>query len=260
MAMPQIKIKTTDEIEYMRATCQLAAQTLAMIEPYVQPGVETQMLNDICHTYILDHGATPSPLNYRGFPKSICTSVNQQVCHGIPGDRVLREGDIINIDITTHLHGFHGDTSRTFPVGQIGPKAQKIIDVALQCLEVGMQAVAPNEELGAIGMAIEACAHHHRCSVVREYCGHGIGRAFHEDPAILHYYNRNDASARIKLSPGMIFTIEPMINLGQAAIKHLPDKWTVVTRDHSLSAQFEHTILITQAGYEILTLPPEFRL
>ena len=241
----------------MRHTCRLAAQTLVMIEPYVRPGVTTDRLNDLCHQFILDHGAVPSPLNYRptprnpqGFPKSICTSVNHQVCHGIPGSRVLREKDIINIDITTFLKGFHGDTSKTFHVGSPSPKAKRIVRIAQECLELGILAAQPHAHLSDIGMAIEYHARQNRCAVVREYCGHGIGRVFHEEPAVVHYASRE---AGPELLPGMIFTIEPMINLGKADIKVLSDGWTVVTRDHSLSAQFEHTILITPTGNEILT-------
>ncbi|MBF0159983.1 MAG: type I methionyl aminopeptidase [Magnetococcales bacterium] len=245
-----IRIKTPYEIEQMRHTCRLAAEALRMIEPHVQPGITTQQLNDICHQFILDHGAVPSPLNYRGFPKSICTSVNQQVCHGIPSSRVLREGDIVNVDITTNLNGFHGDTSRTFAVGTISSKAAKCIDVARNCLDIGIRAIRTGGHVGDIGAAIAAYARLQHCSVVREYCGHGIGRDFHEDPAVMHF---GEAGQGALLRPGMIFTIEPMINLGKAAIRHLPDKWTVVTQDHSLSAQFEHTILITAEGYEVLT-------
>ncbi|MBF0143893.1 MAG: type I methionyl aminopeptidase [Magnetococcales bacterium] len=247
-----IPIKTPQEIESMRATCRLAARTLRMIEAHIRVGVTTLALNDLCHDFILAHGALPSPLNYKGFPKSICTSVNHQVCHGIPGDRVLRDGDIINIDITTHLDGFHGDTSRTFIVGMPGPKAEKIVAVARECLAVGIEAVVPGGYVGDIGAVVEAHALKNRCSVVREYCGHGIGRQFHEEPAVLHYGLPGTGP---ELRPGMIFTIEPMINLGKAAIRHLPDRWTVVTRDHSLSAQFEHTILVTDTGREVLTAP-----
>ncbi|MEO5378485.1 MAG: type I methionyl aminopeptidase [Magnetococcus sp. DMHC-6] len=246
-----IPIKTPEEIIKMRATCRLAAKTLAMIGQRVRPGVTTDELNQICHNFILNHGATPSPLNYRGFPKSICTSINQQVCHGIPSNRKLNDGDIINIDITTYLDGFHGDTSCTFGVGTLGGKAKKIIQVAQECLKLGMQAVRPNGHTGDIGAAIEQHALHNNCSVVREYCGHGIGQQFHEEPTILHYGKVGEGKI---LKPGMIFTIEPMINLGKSAIRHLPDKWTVVTRDHSLSAQFEHTLLVTETGYEILTV------
>jgi methionyl aminopeptidase len=245
-----ILIKTPEEIGKMRATCRLAAETLNMIQKHIVVGVTTLELNDICHEYIVSHGATPSPLNYRGFPKSICTSVNQQVCHGIPGSRVLREGDIINVDITTHLDGFHGDTSRTFAVGKISPKAEKIMRVAQECLDIGMGVVRSGAHFGDIGAAIEAHARNQRCSVVQEYCGHGIGRDFHEEPAVLHYGKRGDGAM---MRPGMIFTIEPMINLGKRNIKVLPDKWTVVTKDHALSAQYEHTVLVTEDGCSVLT-------
>ncbi|MBF0436056.1 MAG: type I methionyl aminopeptidase [Magnetococcales bacterium] len=245
-----IHIKTADDIAAMRLTCRLAAETLLMIESHVVDGITTQEINDICHNFIIDHGAIPSPLNYRGFPKSICTSVNQQVCHGIPGKRVLKSGDIVNVDITTYYNGFHGDTSKTFHVGQPTPKGLKICQVSKECLDAGIRAVAPNARLGDIGWAIEQVAQAHRCSVVREYCGHGIGREFHEEPAVLHYGRPNTGAV---LKPGMIFTIEPMINLGKPEIRHLPDRWTVVTRDHSLSAQFEHTILVTETGCDVLT-------
>lgn len=253
-----ILIKSTEEIQQMRLSCRLAAQTLVMIEPYIRPGVTTNTLNDLCHQFILDHGATPSPLNYRpsaknpqGFPKSICTSVNHQVCHGIPSDRILRENDIINVDITVFLNGFHGDTSKTFFVGPPTSRNKKIVMVAAECLTVGIQAAKPTGYFGDIGTAIEIHARKSYCSVVREYCGHGIGRAFHEEPSVLHYAQERGA----KLLPGMIFTIEPMINLGKADVRLMPDHWTVVTKDHTLSAQFEHTILITPEGNEILTLP-----
>ncbi|MBF0108112.1 MAG: type I methionyl aminopeptidase [Magnetococcales bacterium] len=245
-----IHIKTEAEIAAMRQTCRLAAETLRMIEPHVVAGMTTQELNDICHAFIIEHGAIPSPLNYRGFPKSICTSVNQQVCHGIPGKRVLKSGDIINIDITTCLNGFHGDTSKTFHVDKPTPKGLKICQVAKSCLDSGIRAVVPGARLGDIGWAVEQMALANHCTVVREYCGHGIGRNFHEEPAVLHYGKSNTGTP---LKPGMIFTIEPMINLGKPEIRHLPDGWTVVTRDHSLSAQFEHTILVTDTGFEVLT-------
>lgn len=255
-----IVIKSPEDIEQMRQSCQLAAQVLVMIEPFICPGVTTNKLNDICHQFILDHGATPSPLNYRpsaqdpqGFPKSICTSVNQQVCHGIPSNRVLRETDIINIDITTYYKSFHGDTSKTFTVGKSTPKTKKIIRVAKECLDMAILAAQPNRYLGDVGAAIEQHARKNRCSVVREYCGHGIGREFHEEPTVLHYDPKEKRGPILK--PGMTFTIEPMINFGKAEIRLLPDHWTVVTKDHSISAQFEHTILITQNGNEILTVP-----
>ncbi len=252
-----IPIKSQEEIEQMRLSGRLAAQTLAMIEPYVQPGVTTEALNDRCHRFILDHGAVPSPLNYRptpqnpmGFPKSICTSVNHQVCHGIPGPRILHSGDIVNVDITVCLNGFHGDTSKTFFVGPPTSRNKKIVQVAQECLALGIQAVKPGGCFGDIGAVIELHARKNYCSVVREYCGHGIGRDFHEEPAVLHYGTRNRGAT---LLPGMIFTIEPMINLGKAEIKLMPDHWTVVTKDHALSAQFEHTVLMTPTGCEILT-------
>ncbi|MEO5339450.1 MAG: type I methionyl aminopeptidase [Magnetococcus sp. MYC-9] len=256
-----ILIKSAEEIEKMRLSCRLAAQTLAMIAPYVQPGVTTDRLNDLCHQFILDHGAIPSPLNYRptaqnplGFPKSICTSVNHQVCHGIPSQRILRENDIVNIDVTVCLNGFHGDTSTTFFVGPPTSRNKKVVQVAEQCLAVGIAAARPNGHFGEIGAAIEQLARQNHCSVVREYCGHGIGRSFHEEPAVLHYATRTPGA---KMLPGMIFTIEPMINQGKPEVKLMPDHWTVVTKDHTLSAQFEHTILITPESHEILTLLPE---
>lgn len=246
-----ITFKNADEIAKMRATCRLAAQTLKMIEPHIQPGVTTGDLNDLCHDFILAHGAIPSPLNYRGFPKSICTSVNHQVCHGIPGDRVLRDGDIVNVDITTFLDGFHGDTSKTFTVGaNVSPKARKVMEVAKACLDAGIGVVKPGAHVGDIGAAVLDVAVSQRCSVVVEYCGHGIGRRFHEEPAILHVGKPGEGP---EILPGMTFTIEPMINLGRPEIKHMPDKWTVVTRDHSLSAQYEHTLLVTARGCEVLT-------
>lgn len=254
--MPAIKIKTAEEIELMRASCRLAALTLKMIEPHVQPGVSTQQLNDLCHEFLVNNNARPSPLNYRGFPKSICTSINQQVCHGIPGPRTLRDGDIINIDVTAHLNGFHGDTNKSFHVGTPIPKAVRLVQVAKKCLDAGIRAIRPKGHFGDIGAAIEVLALKNQCSVVREYCGHGIGREFHEEPAVLHYItdkNGRKLPPGAELKPGMIFTVEPMVNLGGAEIRVLPDRWTVVTKDHSLSAQFEHTILVTETGYEVLT-------
>ncbi|OSM02075.1 type I methionyl aminopeptidase [Magnetofaba australis] len=245
-----ITMKSPAEIEQMRPSCVLAAETLKMIEEHVKPGVTTDQLNEICHQYIIDHNAYPSPLNYRGFPKSICTSVNHQVCHGIPSDRELRDGDIINVDITTTLDGWYGDNSKTFFVGKPSPKAEKIVRIAKECLDLGIGQVRPGGHIGDIGAVIEEHARKNRCTVVREYCGHGIGRKFHEEPAVLHYGVRGEG---VEMKPGMTFTIEPMVNLGKPAIKHMPDKWTVVTRDHSLSSQFEHTILVTDTGYEVLT-------
>ncbi len=250
-----VPIKTDTEIEAMRAAGQAAASVLDMIGPHVEPGVTTEALDRLCHQYIVDElGATPAPLNYRGFPKSICTSVNQQVCHGIPGSRVLKKGDILNIDVTVIKDGFHGDTSRMFFAGEPSRVARRVSEVAYGALVRGIEACRPGARTGDIGHAVQSYAESHRCSVVREYCGHGIGRGFHEEPQILHY---GRAGTGIELEPGMTFTIEPMINAGRRHVKVLGDRWTVVTKDHSLSAQWEHTILITTTGHEILTLPPD---
>ncbi|HXH65101.1 MAG TPA: type I methionyl aminopeptidase [Mariprofundaceae bacterium] len=247
-----VHIKTPAEIDQMRPSCRLAADVLVMIEPYVKPGVTTLELNDICHQFIVAHDAYPSPLNYHGFPKSICTSVNHVVCHGIPADKRLQDGDIVNLDITTYLHGFHGDTSKTFYVGEPRVKTRKVTEVARQALDIGIAVVRPGATLGDIGHAIQSFVEGERCSVVREYCGHGIGREFHEDPQVLHYGRPGEG---LVLKEGKVFTIEPMVNLGKAPVKVLGDGWTVVTRDKSLSAQFEHTLAVTAGGCEILTLP-----
>jgi methionyl aminopeptidase len=247
-----IRIKTPEEIEAMRPACQLAANTLVMIEEYIQPGVSTDEINEIVHDYTLKHGAIPAPLNYRGFPKSVCTSVNHVVCHGIPGSKKLKSGDIINVDVTSILHGWHGDTSRTFFVGEPKPRARKVVEVSKKALEIGIAAAKPGATLGDIGHAIQSFVEGEKCSVVKEYCGHGIGREFHEDPQVLHY---GRAGEGVELKPGMVFTIEPMVNVGKAAVKLLGDGWTVVTRDKSLSAQFEHTIALHESHAEILTTP-----
>lgn len=250
-----ITIKTAEEIAKMRVAGRLAAAVLEMIEPHVQEGITTDELNDICHDYIVNtQQAIPAPLNYHGFPKSICTSVNHQVCHGIPGKRKLKDGDILNIDITVIKDSYHGDTSKMFQLGKLTVKGQHICRIAHECLYIGMELVKPGVRLGDIGHAIQTHAEKNRCSIVREYCGHGIGRVFHEDPQVLHY---GSPGTREVLEPGMTFTIEPMVNLGKRAVKLLPDQWTVVTKDHSLSAQWEHTILVTDDGYEILTLREE---
>jgi methionyl aminopeptidase len=250
-----VSIKTPDEIEEMRRAGCLAAMVLKMIRPHVQPGVTTGELDRICHEYIIGElDAIPAPLNYRGFPKSICTSVNHQVCHGIPGDRVLKKGDIVNIDITVIKEGFHGDTSKMFFVGEPSVQARRITQVSHECMCRGIALVAPGTRLGDIGHAIQEYAESNRCSVVREYCGHGIGREFHEDPQVLHY---GTPGTGLELVPGMTFTIEPMINAGRKDVKLLADNWTVVTRDHSLSAQWEHTILVTDTGHEVLTRLPD---
>ncbi|ADC72002.1 MULTISPECIES: type I methionyl aminopeptidase [unclassified Thioalkalivibrio] len=247
-----VTIKTPEEIEHMRVAGRLAAEVLEMIEPHVQAGVTTGELDRICHDYIVNtQDAIPAPLNYRGFPKSICTSVNHQVCHGIPGDRKLKNGDILNIDITVIKNGFHGDTSRMFVIGKPSIQAQRVIDVARTSMYLGIQQVRPGATLGDIGHAIQQYAESQRCSVVREFCGHGIGRGFHEDPQVLHY---GKPGTGLKLEEGMCFTIEPMINAGRRHTRILADGWTAVTKDHSPSAQWEHTLLVTADGYEILTL------
>ena len=250
-----VTIKTPEEIEKMRVAGRLAAEVLAMIEPHVQPGVTTGELDRICHDYIVNvQQAVPAPLNYRGFPKSICTSVNHQVCHGIPGEKRLKKGDIVNIDVTVIKDGWHGDTSKMFLVGEPSVQGRRLVQVAYECMVQGIRQVRPGARLGDIGYAIQSHAEHHGCSVVREYCGHGIGREFHEDPQVLHYGRPGNG---LELVPGMIFTVEPMINAGHKEVKLLPDNWTVVTRDHSLSAQWEHTVLVTDRGCEILTLKPD---
>lgn len=252
-----ITIKSPEEIEKMRIAGRLAANVLQMIGPYVQEGITTDELNTICHNYIVnEQQAIPAPLNYNGFPKSICTSINHVVCHGIPGDDVLRDGDIINIDVTVIKDGFHGDTSKMFFVGTPSFEAEHLVHVAQECLFVGIELVEPGIHLGDIGYAIQQHAKMHRYSVVRDYCGHGIGRVFHEEPQVLHY---GTPGTREVLVPGMTFTIEPMINLGKHHTRLLADNWTVVTKDRSLSAQWEHTLLVTEKGCEILTLRDEER-
>jgi methionyl aminopeptidase len=249
-----VTVKTPEEIEKMRVAGRLAAEVLDMIAPQVQPGVTTGALDRRCHDFIVHElQAIPAPLNYRGFPKSICTSVNHQVCHGIPGEKKLKKGDIVNIDVTVIKDGFHGDTSRMFFVGEPSVQARRLVRVAYECMVRGIEQVRPGTRLGDIGHAIQVHAEAEGCSVVREYCGHGIGREFHEDPQVLHY---GRPGTGLELVPGMTFTIEPMINAGRHEVKLLPDNWTVVTRDHSLSAQWEHTVLVTRGGYEILTLAP----
>jgi methionyl aminopeptidase len=247
-----VSIKTAEEIEKMRVAGRLAAEVLEMIEPHVQAGISTAELDRLCHDFIVDtQRAIPAPLNYRGFPKSICTSLNHQVCHGIPGDRRLKNGDMLNIDITVIKDGFHGDTSKIFFVGGPSVIARRLAAVTYECMTLGIRAVKPGAKLGDIGHTIQRHAEAHNYSVVREYCGHGIGREFHEDPQVLHY-GRPDSG--LTLQAGMTFTIEPMINAGKRHTKVLRDGWTVVTKDHCLSAQWEHTILVTEHGYEVLTL------
>lgn len=247
-----VTIKTPEEIEKMRVAGRMAAEVLEMIEPHVRVGATTDELDRLCHDHIVNvQKATPAPLHYRGFPRSICTSLNHQVCHGIPGDRRLKDGDILNIDITVIHEGYHGDTSRMFIVGKPSVKAQRVVDVAHEALWRGIREVAPGVRLGDIGHAIQTYVEAQRCSVVREYCGHGIGREFHEDPQVLHFGKPGEG---LELRPGMTFTIEPMVNLGKRHTKVLADGWTVVTKDHSLSAQWEHTLVVTEDSYEILTL------
>ena len=251
-----IKIKTPEEIEKMRIAGRLAADVLDMIEPYVKPGITTNELNQICHDYIVgQQEAIPAPLNYHGFPKSICTSVNQVVCHGIPSDKKLKNGDIINIDITVIKDGYHGDTSKMFYVGDVAPHAQRLCEITRECMFKGIEQVRAGARLGDIAAAIQQHAESNHYSVVREYCGHGIGAEFHEDPQVLHY---GKAGTGEVLKEGMIFTIEPMINAGKRHVKlNQRDGWTVETTDRRLSAQWEHEVLVTADGYEILTLRKE---
>jgi methionyl aminopeptidase len=247
-----VTIKTDEEQNKMRVAGRLAAEVLDMIGEHVQAGVTTDQLNDICHKYITEvQDAIPAPLNYRGFPKSICTSVNHVVCHGIPGERKLKNGDAVNIDITVIKDGFHGDTSRMFFVGKPSVQSKRLADIAFQGMWLGIEELAAGKRLGDVGAAVQKHVEKNRFSVVKEYCGHGIGRVFHEDPQVLHY---GTAGTGMELKAGMTLTVEPMVNAGKANVKLLPDGWTVVTKDHSQSAQWEHTILITDTGYEVLTL------
>ncbi len=245
-------IKTPEEIEKMRVAGRLAAQVLDMIGPHVKAGVTTGELDAICHEFIVNElDAIPAPLNYRGFPKSICTSVNHVICHGIPGEKKLKNGDIINIDITVIKDGFHGDTSRMFAVGKTPIRASRLMETCYEAMKLGIEQVRPGVKLGDIGHVIQTHAEAAGFSVVREYCGHGIGRGFHEDPQILHY---GKPGTGLAVKEGMTFTIEPMLNAGRKETRLLADGWTVVTRDHSLSAQWEHTIAVTRDGFEVLTL------
>ncbi len=254
-----IVIKSPEDIERMRVAGKLAAEVLDFIAPHVKPGVTTAEIDRLCHDYMVTvQGTTPAPLNYappgyRPYPKSICTSVNHQVCHGIPGDKVLKNGDVVNIDVTVIKDGYHGDTSRMFYVGEPSIAARRLCDVTHECMWLGIAQVRPGAFLGNIGAAIQTHAEKHGYSVVREFCGHGIGRKFHEEPQVLHY---GRAGTLDQLAAGMTFTVEPMINAGRREIKELSDGWTIVTKDHSLSAQWEHTVLVTADGYEILTTSP----
>ncbi len=249
--MTIIPLHTPADFEGMRKAGHLAAQTLDYITPYVKEGVTTQELNDLCHDFIVSHGAIPAPLNYKGFPKSICTSVNHVVCHGIPGPKQLALGDILNIDVTVIVDGWHGDTSRMFGIGKIPLKARRLIDVTYEAMMRGIDVVRPGAHFGDIGHAIQTYAESKGFSVVRDFCGHGVGRVFHAPPEVLHYGKPHTG---IELKEGMFFTIEPMINAGRYEVKILSDGWTAVTRDKSLSAQFEHSLAVTATGYEIFTL------
>lgn len=247
-----VQTKTAEEVEKMRAAGRLAASVLEMIGEHVQPGVTTEELDRLCHDYITGHGATPAPLNYKGFPKSVCISVNQVICHGIPSDKkTLKNGDILNIDVTVIKDGYHGDTSMMFVAGKANPAAERLNQITRECLFRGIEQVRPGGNLGDIGAAIQKHAESNHYSIVREYCGHGIGKGFHEEPQVMHF---GKPGTGLELQEGMTFTIEPMVNQGKRHSKVLPDGWTVVTRDRKLSAQWEHTVLVTADGYDILTL------
>jgi len=257
-ASMSVTIKTPDEIEKMRIAGRLGSEVLDYITPFVKAGVSTAEIDKLCHDYMVDvQGCIPAPLNYAPpgyvpYPKSICTSVNHQVCHGVPNEKViLKKGDIVNLDITVIKNGYHGDTSRMFIVGETSIRARRLCEITYECMWLGIAQVKPGAHLGDIGHAIQKHAEANGFSVVREFCGHGIGANFHEDPQVLHY---GKAGTGIELKPGMIFTIEPMINAGKPAISELPDGWTIVTRDRSLSAQWEHMVLVTETGVEVLTL------
>jgi len=246
----KIRLKEEKDIEAIKRAGRLAMDTLDLVEESMRPGIKTDEINTLVHEFTVTNGATPAPLNYKGFPKSVCVSANEVVCHGIPGERVLEEGDIVNVDVTPILGGYHADASKTFFVGTPGPDAKKIVSVARECLRRGMAEVGPGKTIGDIGWAIQTYAEGQGCSVVREFVGHGVGFEFHEPPQIPHYGQKGDG---ISLVPGMVFTVEPMINLGKKDLRVLEDKWTAVTSDASLSAQFEQTILVAEDGFESLT-------
>ncbi|MCB1536322.1 MAG: type I methionyl aminopeptidase [Rhodoblastus sp.] len=250
----QIKLHGPADFEGMRKAGRLTAEALDMLVDEVKPGVTTARLDDLAFQFAMDHGAYPAPLDYRGYRKSICTSINHVVCHGIPDDKPLREGDIVNIDVTLILDGWHGDSSRMYGVGSIPRRAERLVDVTYESLLRGIAVTRPGAHTGDIGFAIQQYAESERCTVVRDFCGHGLGRLFHDEPNILHYGRRGEG---VELKPGMFFTIEPMINLGRPHVKILSDGWTAVTRDRSLSAQFEHTVGVTEDGVEIFTLSPK---
>ena len=248
-------VKNQSEIEKMRVAGKLAAEVLIMLGDFVKPGITTDDINSICHNFIVNKlECIPAPLNYKGFPKSVCTSVNHQVCHGIPGSRKLKKGDIVNVDITVIKDGYHGDTSKMFYIGKPSVQAKRLTEITYEALKIGIKTVKPGNTLGDIGFNIQKYVEENNFSVVREFCGHGIGKEFHEEPQVLHYGSQGEGEV---LREGMIFTIEPMVNFGKKEVKILPDQWTVVTKDHSLSAQWEHTVLVTKNGYEVLTIRPD---
>jgi methionyl aminopeptidase len=246
----RIVLKSPEQIEGIRRAGRLVIEALDLVEAHLRPGITTDAINTLVHDFTLRHHAIPAPLNYRGFPKSVCVSVNDVICHGIPGDRVLKDGDIVNVDVTPILNGYYADGNKTFFVGSPGPDARKIVHVARQSLKRGMEMVRPGHTVGDIGWAIQSYAESQGCSVVREFVGHGVGLEFHEPPQIPHFGRRGEG---VRLVPGMVFTIEPMINLGGYALYIQEDNWTAVTADGSLSAQFEQTILVTEEGFESLT-------
>jgi methionyl aminopeptidase len=250
----KIKLHKPEDYEFMRRSGRLTAEALDLITPMMQPGITTEAINTAVVEFARDHGAVPAPLNYRGYSKAICTSINHVVCHGIPGPTALREGDIVNVDVTLILDGWYGDSSRMYNIGEVSRKAERLVEVTYECLKRGIAVVRPGAYLGDIGHAIQTYAEGERCSVVRDFCGHGLGRVFHDHPNVLHYGRQGEG---VMLQEGMFFTIEPMINLGKHHVKILSDGWTAVTRDRSLSAQFEHTIGVTKDGCEIFTLSPK---
>ncbi|MBR9987289.1 MAG: type I methionyl aminopeptidase [Desulfosarcina sp.] len=249
----RIRIKTPEQIEGIRRAGQLVIETLDLVAPHIRPGVTTDEINAMVHDFTVRHGAVPAPLNYRGFPKSVCISINEVICHGIPGDRPFKDGDIVNVDVTSILNSYYADASKTFFVGTPGADAQKIVNVSQQCLAEGMAVVRPGNTVGDIGHAIQSYAEGQGCSVVREFVGHGVGVDFHEAPQIPHY---GKPGSGVRLVPGMVFTIEPMINLGKKELVVLEDGWTAITKDGSLSAQFEQTLMVTESGVESLTPYP----
>ena len=246
----KIRLKSKTDIEAIRIAGKLALEALDRVEAHIRPGITTDSINTLVHDFTIKNGATSAPLNYKGFPKSVCVSINDVICHGIPGPRILKDGDIVNVDVTPILNGYYADVNKTFFVGNPGPEAQKIVRVTRECLKAGIAMVRPGGTLGDIGWVIQRHAHKNRCSVVEEFVGHGVGFEFHEPPQVLHYGRRKDG---VTLIPGMVFTIEPMINLGRKNLHVLDDGWTALTNDHSLSAQFEQTILVTDVGHESLT-------